>query len=638
MAIFTIQAPDGRKIDIQAADEANALRGAQEWAAANPPPPPKPYTVKAEVGGAVDQLKSDARKAYTAAPEEKYVPVSANASVMDKALEWLSGAKRPGAANPGGARAGAADRVTGDVVNAAVSPVRATVTKYVNKPLSAATGIPEDIIGATETAGLIALGSRSGAPANAAVRTGKARVAGAAITQAADQPMAMVLKRQDPAAMRAKAAEYRAAGIDPTLTDVVDESGRGMIRAAGSKMTPGRQLAQDFGDKRALDLPDRLGKQARRVMSSDPRTPDAIAADIAKARKAEADQQYGAVRDQTFAMPEETSSALRTDHGREAIKEAVRRERNPETRAALNRLSEAALDAPSTPITVGMADGVAQVLYGKARAAAQAGDNTLSGFLTGLADDVRNPAVSAHPGYGKAVENYAAHSRAIEAAGQGEDFLKRNTDEFVAGVKKMKPDELTLARATGRRAVERAAGESQGAAPGVARRLADAPEQQARNAALLGPDAPRLQDAMRLEERAVQNGRQIAPKTGSWSANNLADIAKTGGEVAKVGLKGLRDPIGGAWDAGMLFLKSRGMSDAQAEQIVRLATDPAHLDRALAHVRARYGPAAANTLRDKIRNSGANHAVRAGSRAGAVTLAGTAPGSREASSTPTAQR
>lgn len=36
MAVFTIQAPDGRKIKIQANDEATALRGAQEWAAANP--------------------------------------------------------------------------------------------------------------------------------------------------------------------------------------------------------------------------------------------------------------------------------------------------------------------------------------------------------------------------------------------------------------------------------------------------------------------------------------------------------------------------------------------------------------------------------------------------------------------------
>jgi len=36
MAVFTIQAPDGRKIKIDADDEATAIRGAQEWTAANP--------------------------------------------------------------------------------------------------------------------------------------------------------------------------------------------------------------------------------------------------------------------------------------------------------------------------------------------------------------------------------------------------------------------------------------------------------------------------------------------------------------------------------------------------------------------------------------------------------------------------
>lgn len=36
MAVFTIQSPDGRKIKIEAADQATALRGAQEWAQANP--------------------------------------------------------------------------------------------------------------------------------------------------------------------------------------------------------------------------------------------------------------------------------------------------------------------------------------------------------------------------------------------------------------------------------------------------------------------------------------------------------------------------------------------------------------------------------------------------------------------------
>lgn len=39
MARYTIQAPDGRKITIEAGDEATAVRGAQEWAEANPTTP-----------------------------------------------------------------------------------------------------------------------------------------------------------------------------------------------------------------------------------------------------------------------------------------------------------------------------------------------------------------------------------------------------------------------------------------------------------------------------------------------------------------------------------------------------------------------------------------------------------------------
>lgn len=37
MSVFTIQVPDGRKLKIEAADEATAIKGAQEWVGGNPP-------------------------------------------------------------------------------------------------------------------------------------------------------------------------------------------------------------------------------------------------------------------------------------------------------------------------------------------------------------------------------------------------------------------------------------------------------------------------------------------------------------------------------------------------------------------------------------------------------------------------
>jgi hypothetical protein len=52
MAVFTIQSPDGRKIRIQADDEATAMRGAQEWALANPVESPEVRAAPGTTGDA----------------------------------------------------------------------------------------------------------------------------------------------------------------------------------------------------------------------------------------------------------------------------------------------------------------------------------------------------------------------------------------------------------------------------------------------------------------------------------------------------------------------------------------------------------------------------------------------------------
>lgn len=67
MPVFTIQSPDGRKIKIEAADQDTALRGAQEWAAANPvaqagpsaePPPGAKPGSKAYADWALSRVKA----------------------------------------------------------------------------------------------------------------------------------------------------------------------------------------------------------------------------------------------------------------------------------------------------------------------------------------------------------------------------------------------------------------------------------------------------------------------------------------------------------------------------------------------------------------------------------------------------
>lgn len=62
MAVFTIQTPDGRELDIEAADEATALRGAQEWVAANPKGTAPSQPPSAASMSPQDQLNAEIRR------------------------------------------------------------------------------------------------------------------------------------------------------------------------------------------------------------------------------------------------------------------------------------------------------------------------------------------------------------------------------------------------------------------------------------------------------------------------------------------------------------------------------------------------------------------------------------------------
>lgn len=400
------------------------------------------------------------------------------------------------------------------------------------------------------------------------------------------QPAARI-RNQDPAAMQARAAEIRANGAEPTLVDVVDDAGRGIVKAAANRNTPGRQVANDFARTRALNLPDRISQQARRTVSNDPRTPDQIRGEMGARRAENAQQAFGAVRGDLIDAPPEAMQAMQTPYGRQAVAEAARRERDPQTRQALTQLARG-LDNPNgVQMSVGMADRISRVLLSRAQAAGRSGDNDLAATFTQLGNDVRNPARQASPGYGQALEGFAADSRLQDAAGVGEDFTRRNTDEFVQFAQGLSDEERQLALAAARRAVERGAGENIASAPGVARRLADAPEQQTRNAALMGPErAGQFQNAMRTEAQAVENAGAIAPSRGSPTYLNAADGQQAEG-VARIGQQLLRrDVVGFLMDRW----RARGMNDREAEALVRIATDPGRTDEAIQIIARRLGP------------------------------------------------
>lgn len=408
--------------------------------------------------------------------------------------------------------------------------------------------------------------------------------------------------RQDPAAMRAQAEAYRAAGIEPALIDVVDESGRGVTRATASRMTPAREEATNFRDTRALDLPDRINRQAQRL-STDPRTPDQIRSDLAARRAEQGNEQFAAVRNEEVALAPDTVMALRSPQGRAAINAAGQNALNsldPEVRAVGARLATLAGDALDNPggttVTVGMSQEISKSLLDAAEAAQRAGNNNQARLLGDLGRAVRDNARAAVPGYDEALNAWAADSRLIEAADVGERLMRGNTDEFVSAVEAMTPDELAVARATGRRAVESEAGKGVSTAPGVARRIATAPEQQARTRALAGDDAAAFETGVSLEERALRNANDIAPRSGSQTQLRSQDAADVGSAIStgvQVGAQVMRGDVPGLVARAANWWASRGFTKQQAEEFTRLAIDPRQTDDAIRYIEQKYGVGAA---------------------------------------------
>ena len=410
----------------------------------------------------------------------------------------------------------------------------------------------------------------------------------------------------NPADMTAQAQRFTDAGVAPTVADVAGNSGRRIIRANASRVGPASDAVQNAARSKALGLPDRISSQARTHISADPRNPNQIASQLTATRTQQGDIDFGLARHDPVQLTPEAVAALRTKYGRGAIQEAADRELDPDVRAALNRLSADSLDNPSTPVTAGMMQSISDILFGKAQA--KAADPSLSGSLSSLALSIRNAARSQSESYADALRHFEAGSSLIDAAGTGEDFLKRNTDEFRAATNAMTPDELTLAQATARRATERAAAENAGSAPGVADRIAYAPEQQARNAALLGPArATKLQNAMAAEVESVRNAQQIAPQTGSWSANNLADNAMVNGVGTALNTAGsaVAASHGNFFpairQAISLWSDRHGFSPQEAESLSQLAIDPSRTSAALDYISGKAGAPAANDFLSIIR-------------------------------------
>lgn len=274
---------------------------------------------------------------------------------------------------------------------------------------------------------------------------------------------------QNGPAMRAEADRLDASGVPARITDVVDESGRGVIRDAAGKMTPARDEVARHADDVYVSMQDRVAEQARRNISDAPQTARRMQREIAgddvagtQGSRGEAmGEAMAPVRSEPVPLNDEVKAIFATREGMAALRGAEGLMTDPAERAvvrdvmAASRAATKQADAPpvdpdinyakSVPgwkdmpektkqlireqapdmavpavadpwdgvqLTVDMADKIARAMKG--RAAKTPG---LERVARDFGNAIRGTARDANEGYAAALDDYSAASGVADAAG-----------------------------------------------------------------------------------------------------------------------------------------------------------------------------------------------------------------------------
>ncbi|MBB4799661.1 hypothetical protein HNP32_003421 [Brevundimonas bullata] len=387
--------------------------------------------------------------------------------------------------------------------------------------------------------------------------------------------------------MEAQVANMRRFGAEPTIADAGGSVVQSRTRVAATRQTPGRQAAENFATGRRGEVQDFTQGLAQRVSPIEA-TPAQLDEALTAYQRDASRPAFDAVRGERVQLDPSSVMALRGEEGRSAIRQAARlfgssvdeQERN--VAAELNQLADTLLDQPNTEITVGAADLLSRYL-GKA-----GGTDANAQRVFGAAGRaVRQNARDQVPAYGDALEGYAQRARLGDAVEIGDRFAgnKGHPADFVQAVEGMDPAQRQIAAAAGRAGLERAAGTGRGA-PGVLDSIATDRNMQRKATALLGQEgADELRQGAGVGRQLMMTGQNVNPRAGSNTFLNSQDgeAQKAGNIVGNVLTGRFGEAIGGAID----LLKSRGMSDQQAETLISLATDPSRTDEVLSILRQR---------------------------------------------------
>jgi hypothetical protein len=487
----------------------------------------------------------------------------------------------------------------GGVLSKVANIVVPTITTELAGRGARALGAPQGVVDLARAAG----GIGGGVAANARLAPRGAPL---------DPALQALTGKQAPDAMATRAAEMRSAGVEPTLADLVDDSGRGVIRAAASKMTPGRQAATNYRDTLAADVkPSAMAKA--RGLSPDPRTADELAAALAEARASEATTKYKAPYETPVPVGPDLLKALSDAPGKAALQRA--------RSAAVARMDQArvaeidSLLSPEPPASISAAtlDRSRIAMSERAKNAGMRGANDLASGL-GQRAGMIDQTLEQVPGLGEARSAYRAKTQAIDVLGKdAKDVFSTDPADYAAWHSGLGPEAKAANAVRIRQDIIDQLGGQRSGSMGSLDTLSTSQYARKNLTTALGPDANKFLGYVGARLTALRNANDIAPRTGSQTASRLQDAAATGSTALKLGVKVAHSDVLGVASTALDWLKSRGISDKTAEKVVRLSTDPTQVDQAIELLRSRYGANTAQGFKRLTLDSSTLRGLNAGS-------------------------
>lgn len=438
---------------------------------------------------------------------------------------------------------------------------------------------------------------------------------------------------QDAQQLADNVAQWRASGVEPRLVDVVDESGRGVIRDVSSKMTPARDAVVKHAEGVYADAQGRVADQARRHISSARQTARQLGETIKHEQEA-LGPQFDAVRGQPVQLTPEIVDALNTTEATRVLRSIGRwmtPAEKPQLDALVTGLAKARkLGTPEQQaeklfpgfgnlkpevqqnvmgqmvkngqivdplkdlnLTVDVADKFARMITKQAQE-----QPAMTRVASDYADKLRGAARRQYGDYDRALNDFEASARVGDAAAgtgrfEGTDFLRSPADQYgdaVAGARANPPpnaalpSEMDALRMRARDQVVDAANESAAGAASTARKLSQGGAQQARSAYLIGgKNANALSNSMGNELKRVTNTRFIDPNIGSQTASKSRDAIVDGFEEAVANIAHTASPKWAIIRMTSSWLRKAGIRNVDAERLGRdaISTDPARVDAAI---------------------------------------------------------